>query len=297
MLNVKYSLFIFIGACSYGVLASIVKLGLKAGHSVYELISSQYLFGLILLLVTIPFIKRVKIPFRQAAGLMLTGTALSLTGIFYGLSLERTSASLAIVLLFQFTWIGILIESIYERKLPGKGKIAAVIFLIAGTVFASKLLSSTEHHFQADGLFYGILAAFCYAIFMFASGKVAPGVPSLQRSIFMTLGGLLILLIIFGPFLIKNGVQFSGLWKFSLPMAFFGAIFPIVLFAIGTPKVEAGLATILGSAELPAAVAAAMLILGEKITAGQIVGIILILIGISIPQLRFQRFFQKRLKI
>ncbi|WNS75900.1 DMT family transporter [Bacillus sp. DTU_2020_1000418_1_SI_GHA_SEK_038] len=295
MNSFKYSLFIFIGACSYGILASIVKTGLTAGHTVYELTGSQYLFGFLLLLITFPFIKRIKISFKQAGALMLTGTALSLTGIFYGLSLERVSASLAIVLLFQFTWIGILIEAIYEKKMPSKNKILSVVFLIVGTIFASNLLSSSGQPLQIDGLVYGLLSAVTYAVFIFASGKVAKEVPTIQRSLFITLGGLIVLVFIAGPMLITNGIHLDGLWKYSLSMAFFGAIFPIVLFAIGTPKIDAGLAAIVGSAELPAAIVAAMLILGERISGAQTIGIALILIGISIPQLQFIKMSRNRL--
>ncbi|KAB2329931.1 EamA family transporter [Cytobacillus depressus] len=295
MNNFKYSIFIFIGACSYGILASIVKTALTAGHSVWELTGSQYLFGFLLLLLTLPFIKRVKISFKQAGALMLTGTSLALTGIFYGLSLERVSASLAIVLLFQFTWIGIAMEAIYERKMPSKNKIFSVTFLILGTIFASNLMTSNGQPLQIDGLIYGLLSAVTYATFIFASGKVATGVPSIQRSIFITLGGLIILSFIAGPILLANGVHVQGLWKYSLAMAFFGAIFPIVLFAIGTPKIDAGLATIVGSAELPAAIITAMIILGEKISSAQSIGIVLILIGIAIPQLRFIRISRNRL--
>lgn len=63
--NLKYSLFIFLGACSYGILASIVKLGLQAGYSVPELTGSQYLFGLLLLLLSFPFIKKQKSPLNK----------------------------------------------------------------------------------------------------------------------------------------------------------------------------------------------------------------------------------------
>lgn len=296
MTNLKYSIFIFIGACSYGILASIVKTGLTAGHTVYELTGSQYLLGFLLLLLTFPFIKRVKVSFKQIGALMLTGTALSLTGVFYSLSIERVPASLAIVLLFQFTWIGILIEAIYERKIPDKNKVISTAFLMIGTIFASNLLSSTAQPIQFEGVLFGLLSAVTYAVFIFASGKVAVGVPSIQRSIFITLGGLIVLILIAGPMLLKNGIYLDGLWKYSLSMAFFGAIFPIVLFAIGTPKIDAGLATIVGSAELPAAIAAAMLILGEKISSAQTLGIILILIGISIPQLQFIKFTRNRLR-
>ncbi|URT71153.1 EamA family transporter [Cytobacillus firmus] len=295
MANLKYSFFIFLGACSYGILASIVKLGLHAGHNVPELTGSQYLIGLLLLLLSFPFIKRTKITLKQAAALLLTGASLSLTGILYGMSLDRNPASIAVVLLFQFTWIGILFEALYERKMPSKAKIISSILLIIGTVFASNLINSGSHAIQADGLIYGLLSAVTFAVFIFASGKAGKGIPTIQRSIFITFGGLLLVAAVSGPVLISGGIQLGGLWKFGLLMALFGAIFPIVFFAIGSPHLDSGLATIVGSAELPAAVAAAMLILGERITEAQTFGIVLILIGISIPQFSFKKAAKKRL--
>ncbi|CAM3618083.1 EamA family transporter [Cytobacillus oceanisediminis] len=294
MANLKYSLFIFLGACSYGILASIVKLGLQAGHTVHELTGSQYLFGLLLLILSFPFIKKTKVSLKQAAALLITGASLSLTGILYGLSLDRNPASIAVVLLFQFTWIGILIEALYEKKKPSNAKIISSVFLIIGTVFASNLIAGGSHTFRADGLIYGLLSAVTFALFIFASGKAGKGIPGIQRSIFITLGGLLLVAAVSGPTLINGGLQLQGLWKFGLLMALFGAIFPIIFFAIGSPHIDSGLATIVGSAELPAAVAAAMLLLGERITEAQTFGIVLILIGISIPQFSFKKVSKNR---
>jgi drug/metabolite transporter (DMT)-like permease len=271
MANLKYSIFIFLGACSYGILASIVKLGLQAGHTVHELTGSQYLFGLLLLMLSFPFINRTKVSLKQAAALLITGASLSLTGILYGMSLDRNPASIAVVLLFQFTWIGILIEALYEKKKPSKAKIISSLFLIIGTVFASNLIAGGSHTIRADGLIYGLLSAVTFALFIFASGKAGKGIPGIQRSIFITLGGLLLVATVSGPILINSGLQLQGLWK-----------------------LDSGLATIVGSAELPAAVAAAMLLLGERITEAQTFGIVLILIGISIPQFSFKKVSKNR---
>lgn len=292
MNNIKYSLYILIGACSYGVLASIVKLGLGAGFAVHELTSSQYLFGLILLIIALPFIKRTKITLKQIGALMLTGTALSMTGILYGLSLERNPASIAVVLLFQFTWIGIVFESIYLKKMPSRLKIISALLLIIGTVFASNIVLGGFEDIALNGLIYGFLSAITFALFIFFSGKVATHVPSIQRSVYITLGGLMILVSIFGTRVAATGIDFGGIWPYSLLLAFFGVILPIVLFSLGTPHIDSGLATIVGSAELPAAVIAAMIILGEQITQAQVIGIIIILLGICIPQ--FQMFKSHR---
>ncbi|MBA4536873.1 EamA family transporter [Bacillus aquiflavi] len=285
--NITYSFFILLGACSYGIVASIVKLAYRAGYAVHEVTGSQYLFGLTLLLFLLPFFKRSKVSVKNVMMLMMAGAILSLTGILYGLSLDRNQASLAVVLLFQFTWIGILLESIYERSWPSREKIISIFFLIGGTILASNVGSKNLiASIQLEGIIYGLLSAFFFALFIFISGKIAKDVPTMQRSVFITIGGLVLVILVFSPSFMTSGVIIEGLWKYAILTAFFGVIFPIVFFAIGTPKVDAGLATIAGSIELPAAIVAAMFILGEHVNFEQFIGIILILIGISVPQLR-----------
>ena len=54
------------------------------------------------------------------AHLLVSGIPMGATGIFYNHSLETINASLAIILLLQFTWIGIVIQYIFDRKKPTK---------------------------------------------------------------------------------------------------------------------------------------------------------------------------------
>ncbi|MDQ0215599.1 drug/metabolite transporter (DMT)-like permease [Oikeobacillus pervagus] len=291
----RYSLFVLIGACSYGIHASIVKLTIAAGFTVGQVTGSQYLFGLAMLMAVYFFTKRVKMSWKDVSSLMTVGLLLSATGIFYGLSLARVPASIAVVMLFQFTWIGILIEAIYHRAMPSNQKLISVVFLWAGTLLAGGVGSTNfqwgEH---LDGVVYGLLAAITFALFIFYSGKVAPGVPTIQRSVFITSGGLLLVLFYVSPILIVDGVLTTGLWKYGLLLGIFGTILPVVFFAIGTPKIDSGLATIVGAAELPAAIVAALFILGEAVSFLQMTGIMIILIGIAIPQIHFPTHRPKR---
>lgn len=294
MQNIKYSLLLLLGASSYGILASIVKLALGEGFEVNEVTGSQYLFGLFILLLFLPFIKRVKVSIKSAISLILVGMALSLTGILYGLSLKSNPASIAVVLLFQFTWIGVLMDALYEKTFPSRDKWISMAFLIGGTVLAGNLMPGNLESVETAGLIFGLLSAVSFATFIFAGGKVAKGVPSMQRSIYMTFGGLLLILLFFKPTFIIDGTIISGgLWKYAILTCFFGAIFPIVFFAIAAPKVNSGIATIIGSAELPAAILAATIVLGEKITSQQTLGIVLIIIGICVPQFHMIRSSRK----
>lgn len=65
---------------------------------------------------------------------------MSLTSIFYGLSVKELPASIAIVLLFQFTWMGVLIEAIANKTFPSREKVLSILILFVGTVFAGGYL-------------------------------------------------------------------------------------------------------------------------------------------------------------
>ncbi|WP_338753321.1 DMT family transporter [Bacillus sp. FJAT-52991] len=290
MNQLRYSLFVLLGACSYGLHSSLVKLTTNAGYQAEQATGAQYFFGLLLLLVVVLFTKRVKLNMKQIGSLLGLGILLSLTGVFYATSIEQLSASMAIVLLFQFTWIGIVIESIYLRTFPSNLKLISIVFLWGGTLLAGGLVSGhMDWMSETKGLVFGFLAAVTFALFIFFSGKAGKGVPTIQRSLIITAGGFLTVLLFVPPTFIVDGTLTGGLWKYGLLVGLFGVVLPVILFAIGTPHIDSGTATIVGAAELPAAILSAMLILGEQITPEQATGVLLILIGIVVPQWRSKK--------
>ncbi|MNL75364.1 hypothetical protein D3C87_2011580 [compost metagenome] len=60
----------------------------------------------------------------------------------------------------------------------------------------------------------------------------------------------------------------------------------MLLFGLGAPKINPGLASILSAGEFPVAVTASVLVLHEQVTSLQWLGIAVILLGIAYPQLR-----------
>jgi drug/metabolite transporter (DMT)-like permease len=280
------SLCVLIGASSYGVHASVVKLGFAEGYSVSEVTGVQYLFGVAVLFLAFLFTKKISLSKKHWISLFGVGVLLSMTGIFYGLSLHEVPASIAVVMLFQFTWIGVLIESIYMKKLPSNKKLISVLFLWLGTLLAGGIGSASGFKWTDNGLgiLFGFLAAITFALFIFFSGKAAKDVPTIQKSMMISLGGLLVVLIAFRPSFLEEPIQLIEMADFGLLVGIFGSMLPVVFFAIGTPHIDSSLSTIMGAAELPAAILAAMWILHEQVVFAQCMGILLILIGIAIPQ-------------
>ncbi|WP_369901950.1 DMT family transporter [Bacillus manliponensis] len=283
--KLKFSMLVLFGACSYGVLSTIFKLGFTDGFSAHELLGGQYIFGWTGLLLLVLFTSRLKVSKKQLLSLLAVGTTMSMTGIFYAISVEELPASIAVVLLFQFTWIGVVIEAIANRTLPSREKVISILILFIGTLFAGGVFEGMGNSFSIKGIVYGLLAALSFSFYLFASGRVATEVAPYTKSFLMTTSAMLIVCFIFPPAFLIDGTLQGGLWKYALFLGLFGVIVPVICFSIGMPKVGIGLGAILGAAELPTAIIASITLAHEAVSYLQWVGIAFIMIGIVLPQL------------
>lgn len=278
--------FVLLGAASYGVLSTFVKLGYQSGFTASEITGSQVLFGLIVLwLMSLPKLRQMKgISRGIILKLIAGGTFTGLTGYFYYQSLQVLDASFAVLLLFQFTWMGMLLDWIVERRVPTLFQWIAMALTLLGTVMASGILSGTLERPSASGIGLGLLAACCYTLFIFFSGRVATHLPALLRSTWMITGAAIIVLILMPPQFLWNGSLGQGLWKWGILLSVFGMILPPFLYAKGAPFIETGLAAVLGSVELPVVIVCSALLLHESTYVLQWVGIAVILLGVMVSE-------------
>lgn len=275
-----YPLAVLIGGACFGVLSTIVKLAYAEGFVLAEVSGSQFLAGTLLIWLLFLFTKKRKITFKRFSFLVLCGVPTGLTGIFYYQSLQSLNASLAIIFLFQFVWIGTLIEFIVDKKRPGKKKVNAILLLLVGSFLATGILSQGFNDFSLVGAGWGMLAALSFSTFAYISSTVGKEVPPIQRSAVFAIGGLLITFLIFPPVFLAEPETVSALIPYGVFLGLFGVTLPPLLFAIGMPHVGAGLGTILTSSELPVALLMSVLILEEKLLPLQWFGVCIIIIGI-----------------
>jgi len=279
------SSFVFFGSACFGMLSTMTKLAYVDGFSTADIVGSQNLFAWIVFwLCCCPQWKKMfSLPIKTIGALVLGGSCTALTGVFYYLSLQTLSASFAVVLLFQFTWIGIMIDWVYSKKKPTKNQWIAVAFILAGTALAaSSGHGDTTTVISGVGVCLALLAAVCYALFVNFSGHVATQVPTLIRNAWMVTGALILTAIVFPPhFLVDHSLQ-RGLWFWGGFMAVFGAILPAYLFAKGVPRIGTGMATILGATEFPVVIVFSSYLLKEQTNWLQWSGIVIIFLGILI---------------
>jgi drug/metabolite transporter (DMT)-like permease len=286
---IQGSLLVALGAACYGLLATYVKLAYDDGFNIAEITVSQFVIGMIGLLILNAFVKKkdkISINTSNKSNifkLILAGTSLGLTSTFYYLAVQLIPVSIGIVLLMQTVWMGVVLDVILTKKTPSFGKIIAVILILFGTILATNMLFDVQK-INFIGIGWGLLAAVSYTVSVYTSGKIAVGMHAFRRTIWMLLGGLIIVLAISIPSMIEK-FDWQIFTSWGIVLALFGTILPPVLFSIGMPKINLGLGAILSSVEIPVSVLMAYFLLHEKVNLYQWSGIILIMITVILMNL------------
>lgn len=285
-----------LGATSYGMLATFVKLAYHdTGMSGLpftpaEVITSQFTWGIAVLLLINVFRKSTtstdakpsKTDIRQ---LMLAGTSTGLTSIFYYLAVKYIPVSIGIVLLMQTVWMGVLLEMLLDKKRPSNIKIIAVLIVLIGTALATNLVKNTND-LDWRGIVLGLLAAASFTATMFTSNRIALGLSSSQRSLYMLFGGAIVVAV-FAFATQHTPFNFDIFYKWGVFLALFGTIIPPMLLNSGFPKTGIGLGSIVSALELPVSVTMAWLLLDETVISTQWLGIALILLAIVAMNVNF----------
>ena len=286
-------LLIALGASSYGMLATFVKMAYSEGFTTPEVTVAQFTYG-ILGIVLIHTIQKsqnknqaTKASTKTKVQLMVAGTSLGMTSVFYYLAVKHIPVSIAIVLLMQTVWMGVLFEMLLEKKIPSTQKIISVFVVLVGTALATNII---ENKLGTDwrGIVLGLLSAASFTTTMFTANRVGINVSSAQRSLFMLLGGAV---IVFGfAFATQTGdFNFEIFAKWGIVLALFGTIIPPLLFNLGFPLTGIGLGSIVSALELPVSVLMAYFLLNENINTWQWIGIVLIILAIVIMNINFKK--------
>ncbi|MBP1164950.1 drug/metabolite transporter (DMT)-like permease [Chryseobacterium sp. PvR013] len=307
----KGVLFVGIGASIYGMLATFVKMAYHDGFTTSEVTTSQFVLGLTGLLIlnliqTLTSKQKLSMPnSKEVRMLLLAGTSLGGTSLFYYIAVQYINVSIAIVLLMQSVWFSVVVESMITRKLPNAKKVVSVVIVLLGTVLATNLINM-EIELDWHGVFWGLMAAASYTLTMFTSNTLATHLPVFRKSIIMLAGGSVVVFAFLffaqiGPMYFDglkslylnftdntehiHSFNYSIFPTYGLVLALFGTIIPPILFNVGFPNAGLGLGSIVSSLELPVSVTMAFVLLGEKVFFIQWVGIVLILFAIVLMNL------------
>ena len=286
-----------LGATSYGMLATFVKIAYGEGYTTAEVTTSQFIYGIIGILI-LNLVQKIKnknsapkASKQNIFHLMLAGTSLGMTSIFYYLAVKYIPVSIGIVLLMQTVWMGVLLEWFLDKKAPSLQKIISVLIVLIGTALAINIFKIDFNDSNINwplGLLFGLLAASSFTTTMFTANRVATTISSTQRSLYMILGGAVIVFT-FALFTQVTPFNFEIFAKWGIIMALFGTIIPPMLLNAGFPLTGIGLGSIVSALELPISVMMAFTLLNETVYPLQWFGIVLIILAIIIMNVNFKK--------
>lgn len=285
MEKIKGVITVFLGAASFGILSTFVKKAYAQGFTLGEVVGIQALFGMLLLwlLMFIVWVVNKSYFSRHASRtpkwtILVSGISTGAVSILYYKCVQLVPASLAIVLLMQYIWIGQFIEFIFFKEKPTLKHLLGIAVILASTLLATGIFEQDMKGINLLGIGYGLLAATGYAVFIIVNGRVGNDRPPLQKSALMVSGACMFIFIVLQPFSLFEAETFSSLGKYGLLLAVFGTVLPPLLFAYGMPKTGVSLGSILSAVELPVAVGMSYYILHEPVSVLQAVGVVCILL-------------------
>ncbi|WP_037495173.1 EamA family transporter [Sphingobacterium deserti] len=282
--RIKGIVAVLIGAVSFGILSTFVKKAYEKGFTLGEVTGVQALFGMLLLWLTL-FVLYVgyRKYFQQYAAksnrwiMLISGVSTGAVSVLYYKCVQLVPASLAIVLLMQYIWIGQLIAFIVFKERPKRRDIIGILVILLATLLATGLFEQDFHAVDLTGIVYGMLAASAYAVFIIVNGRVGNDYPPLQKSAYMVSGACLFIFLLLQPITLFNTDTLVQIGPYGLLLSVFGTVLPPVMFAYGMPKIGISLGSILSSVELPVAICMSYFVLHEQVSFLQAIGVIAIL--------------------
>lgn len=287
--SLPYALAVFCGGVSYALGVVQVKLTYADGFTWQESAFSQALFAFLLFgvcaLGALAMRKRpVPMTVKHVVQLLALGMCGCTTTLLYSYALTMLPIPIAITLLFQYAWMGQIVQAVVQKTRVSRVQIIATVCIVIGTLFASGLIGGELAGFNALGCFAALGSAISCTAFMKFNATIGQDLPWWQRGTFVCLGGVL-LTFWFCPGYFPSGVLFEGIAGHGLILGLTSMFLPVLLFGYGTPHIPVGIASILASSELPVGIIISYLALGEGSTGLQILGVVTVLAGIVISQL------------
>ena len=214
---------------------------------------------------------------RSLPALLISGAALGINWILLFEAYKYTTVSVA-TLSYYFAPVLIILACpiLFHEKMRAKQWICFIMSTI-GIILVTGLGDLNAGSSHAKGIVFGLGAAFFYA-FVVLSNKFIKGVDGIQRTFLQFVASIIVLL----PYvLLSEGISFAAMdTKGWLMLGVVGIIHTGICYCLyfsALKDVSGHEAAILSYADPLVAVLASVFILGEAITATQIIGGALIL--------------------
>ncbi len=280
------------GIVMFSAKAIMVKLGYRHDVDALTLLLLRMTFALpVYLYISIRETKKVNTyqlirkDYLAVVGLGCIGYYLASYLDFYGL--QFISASLERLILFVYPTLVIIISAIVLKKKATKLQVYAILITYFGVfiAFADDLGSAGDDLWK--GTISIFLSALTYAVYLVGSGAMIPKLGPIRYTAYaMTVSCVMVLL----HYLAINSFEvFHQPWEvyaLGFAMAMISTVVPSFLISEAIRRLGASNFAIYGSLGPISTIILAVIFLGERIDIFQIIGTVVVIIGVSVINMK-----------
>ena len=285
----------FIGAILFSTKAIIVK---KAFADVQvdalTLLAIRMVFSLPFYLVAAFFITTNKANIKLTGKEWMYIIALGLFGyylssLFDFIGLQYISAGLERLILFLYPSFAVLINAFFfKQEIKRIQGLALVITYIGiGIAYFGELQIDTGNPNFYWGSFLIFLCSVTYASYIAGSGYVIPKVGASKFTAYAMLtstGGVLLHYLLRGQYDVLQHTE--GLWWYGVLLALIATVIPTFMLSYALKQIGANNVAIISSVGPVSTIVQAHFVLGEPIFTEQVIGTVLVLIGVLLLSIK-----------
>lgn len=212
---------------------------------------------------------------------------LMLCQLTYLIAIHDSNAGTATVLQYTCPILIVIYVSLKQKTLPTIMEFVAIFFAILGTFVIATHGNPLNLSLSPEGLFWGIISAFTYALYTLLPSKLIYRWGSLMVcGLGLLSGGILF-------YVVTASWQYTIQWQSYTLFAFFGiigigTILAYTLYLEGVALIGPVQGSLLASAEPISSVFFSIILLGEVFQGIDIVGIVFILIAVYLITMKEQ---------
>lgn len=270
-------LLIAISAAGFGTLAIFGKFLYADGLDTFTLLFLRFIFAASVMTLIL-VLRREPFPRGRVLAQLIGMGALGYAGqsFSYLSAIKYASAGLVALLLYLYPMFVFILSVIFLREKVTWPKALALTLAIAGAA-----LTANPQGGQMLGIFYAILAAVIYSVYIIVGAGVMKQVSAIQSSLVIFTSAA----AVYGTLTLVNGAHFpqssSGWWSLA-GIVIVATVIPVAAFLAGLERIGPTNASLLSTLEPVVTVLLAAWLFGERLEALAIIGGALILVAVVV---------------
>lgn len=274
---------VVVSAVSFGTLSIFAKLAYQAGLGTVQLLAFRFALAAVGMW-TLSWIvgqNPLRLTRREAVSLIAVGGALyTAQALTYFIALRTLPVSLCVLIVYIYPSLVVIAGWLFLRR---KVSVWHGIALVSSFAGVAMLVGGAEFRL-ASGLAFAFASPLLYTTFILVSERVMASVPAVAASAVMmtaTAGALCVIALATGQLALPrtpNG------WAVGIAIAVIPTMIAISTFLAGLPLIGAARSALLSTLEPVVTVALAVALLGDRFSALQAVGGLLVLGAVIVVQ-------------